>query len=103
MRIEHGCFEGLSDQLMERAQARVFVEEVDFQRLELREFESGGRLSPCLSWCHEKIGGSYLRWQMIATPGADIFYFARPEDAEAFFAEFSEKSCAGSSDLPMAA
>lgn len=103
MRIEHGCFERPSDQLFERAQARVFVEAADFQRLELREFECGGRLSPCLSWCHQNIGDGYLRWQMVPTPEADVFYFTRGEDAEKFFAEFSEKPSAGTPDLQMAA
>jgi hypothetical protein len=89
MRIERGCFERPSYRLFEAARCRVVVEPADFKRLELREFECGTHLSPCLAWCHETIGQSHVRWEMDATGAADVFYFTQLHEAEVFYHRFA--------------
>jgi hypothetical protein len=103
MRIDHGCFERPADQLFDRAQARVIAEPPDFERLELRDFESGDQLSPCLAWCHRDIGRGYCKWEMVSGPEGDIFYFTQPDDAEKFFAVFNKDGVTGPKDLLLAA
>jgi hypothetical protein len=103
MQIERGCFERPAWHLVEAARARVIVESGDFERLELREFERGGRLSPCLAWCHKTIGPGYVRWEMEAAKKTDVFYFTRPNEAAAFYAMFAQAGASRSSELRLAA
>ena len=103
MRIEHGCFERPREQLFDRAQARVVVEPPDFERLELRDYESGDRLSPCLAWCHANIGPGWFRWEMVSATEGDIFYFTQAEHAEKFLETFSNGETVGPHDLLLAA
>jgi hypothetical protein len=65
------------------------VEPAEFRRLEVREFERGDRLSPCLAWCHATIGQGHVRWEMDAAAAADVFYFTQPHEAEAFYLQFA--------------
>jgi hypothetical protein len=103
MRIEHGLFDRPADQLFDRAQARVIVEPADFERLELRDHESGSQLSPCLLWCHRNIGRGYSRWEMVSAAEGDIFYFIHAEHAEKFFATFNNNASASEGGLMLAA
>lgn len=89
MRIERGCFERPSNRLFEAARCRVVVGPADFRHLELREFERGDRLSPCLAWCHETIGKGHVRWEIDATGTTDVFYFTQPHEAEMFYHRFA--------------
>jgi len=102
MRIERGSFERPSHRLLEAARCRVLVEPTDFQRLELREFERGDRLSPCLAWCHAILGRGHVRWEMDGTGAADVFYFTQAHEAEAFYLRFAPTQ-ADSSKLRLAA
>ena len=103
MRIEYGCFERPAEQLFNRAQARVIVEPLDFERLELREYESASELSPCLAWCHANIGPGCFRWEMVSAPEGDIFYFTQAEEAETFLATFRNGESTGPGDFLLAA
>jgi len=102
MRIERGCFERPSYRLFEAARCRVVVDPAHFRRLELREFERGDRLSPCLAWCHQTLGQGHVRWEMDTAGPADVFYFTQAHEAEAFYLRFAPTQ-ADSSKLRLAA
>jgi hypothetical protein len=86
-----------------RATASVIIGREDFRRLRLGPWEPAAGLSPCIRWCHDALGGAYVRWEFEVAENADIFHFARLEDAMRFVGLFSREHRPATADIRVAA